>query len=81
MWLEKPTCVHLTNSSWVELAFGCTMLSLQHKLKQLKFSLKSWKRTEFGNIHSVVLQKKIILLDIQQKLDAANSQHKEILIS
>lgn len=82
MWLQNPSYLDIVKISWTkQISGGCPMLILQLKPKRLKVVLKGWNKTVFGNVHSAVIGKQQNLLEIQKRLDNANSHNRDSLIS
>jgi len=63
MWFERPKCKSVIHNSWTTTVIGCVMLVLQKKqkkLQRLKYVLKDWNKSIFGNIHIVVAKKQML---------------------
>jgi len=56
------------------------MFILQQKLKRLKLSLKNWNKNVCENVHEVVVDKKKILLFLQNQIHVAYPAEMDMLL-
>ena len=68
-WLEHKDFKGLVEQWWQEMADlgGTRMYSFQHKLKVLKAKIRTWNKTDFGNIFEEKKRLVLELTAIQQK--------------
>jgi hypothetical protein len=55
MWSLHPDCRNIILDSWNTVVVGCPMFILSQKLKNLKSTLKSWNKMQFGDVNASVI--------------------------
>ena len=71
-WSLHPTFEEVVANSWSKpVHASCPMVSIQLKLKQLKYDLKVWNTDVFGNIHVKVKEANDQLQKIQMDIDVS----------
>ena len=69
MWLEHPGFLDFIKVAWDNLTFaGCPMFIIASKLRALKFLLKTWNASTFGNVHRQVTEAEASLDAVQSEL-------------
>jgi hypothetical protein len=52
MWSLHPECRNIILESWNTVVVGCPIFILSQKLKNLKSTLKSWNKMQFGDVNA-----------------------------
>ncbi|XP_057779593.1 uncharacterized protein LOC130998178 [Salvia miltiorrhiza] len=78
MWTFHENFQETVRISWMEeVSCRCPIYRVMFKLKRLRGVLKSWNRTDFGNVDTMVADSQTKLLEIQSQI--ANSGYTEEL--
>jgi len=69
-WFSHPKFKELVKEAWKSFnpPAGAKMFQLQQKLKHLKQALKSWNRTQFGNIFENQKELEQQMTSLQQRI-------------
>lgn len=71
MWLQIPHFLNLIRGFWSKLQFfGCPQFVLASKLRALKVMLKSWNRSQIGDVHFRVAGSRAILDVVQEEISS-----------
>lgn len=66
MWSIHPYYINVIKQSWNNVAVGCPMFILTHKLMILKENLRVWDKETFCDVHSQIKAANKKLDEIQE---------------